>query len=171
MEIYRQLNPDVVTMDYQMPGENEVVCTKRLLAEDPDAKVILISIFDSEENIWNAVQAGVKGYLTKRAGDVKVLVDAIREVASGGEYFPAVIAKKLDRRSESKSLIEREMQALKLLADGRGSKEICDDLDISMPTLKFHIKHIREKLDAVDRTDAVVKAFRRGVLRVDDEPI
>ncbi|MFG0239546.1 MAG: DNA-binding response regulator, partial [Gimesia chilikensis] len=131
----------------------------------------LISVFDAEEDIWNAVQAGVKGYLTKKAGNADVLIDAIREVFAGEEFFPAVIAKKLLRRREAKSLSEREVEVLKLLADGLSNSEIAERLDIAMGTVKFHIIHIREKLDATDRTDAVAKGFRRGILRVDDEAI
>ncbi|VGO22443.1 response regulator [Pontiella sulfatireligans] len=171
LDLYRKLQPDVVTMDYQMPGENGLKCTERLLQEDPEAKVILISIFDSEEDIWNAVQAGVKGYLTKKAGEVDVLVEAIQQVANGQTFFTGVIAKKLERRSDAPSLTERELEVLKLLANGSSNKEAAVALDISEATVKFHIIHIREKLGAADRTDAVVKGFRRGILRVNDEPI
>lgn len=93
LQLFRELKPDVVTMDYQMPGENGLKCTERILAEDPEAKVVLISVFDLEEDVWNAVQCGVVGYLTKKAGNAEILIDAIREVAAGEEFFPAVIAK------------------------------------------------------------------------------
>lgn len=169
MELYRRLKPDVVTMDYQMPGESGVECTRMILAEDPTANVVLISIFDSEEDIWHATQAGVKGYLTKKSGDVDVLIDAVRSVAEGGSYFPAAIAGKLARRKGQKNFTEREMQVLRLLGDGNSNKEICNQLGLPMSTVKFHVVHLREKLDAVDRTDAVVKAFRRGLLRVHNE--
>ena len=166
IEAVRKFRPEVVTMDYQMPGENGVECTRRILAEFPDTKIVLISVFDSEEDIWNAVQAGVKGYLTKKAGEVEEVLEAIYEVAGGGSYFPAGIAQKLERRRAQQSLTPREMDVLKLLAEGYSNKEIMDALDISLPTVKLHIANLREKLDAADRTQAVVNAIKRGVIHI-----
>lgn len=168
LEQVRKLQPDVVTMDYQMPGEKGVECTAKILAEFPDTKVVLLSVFDSEEDIWKAVQAGVKGYLTKKAGEVEEVLEAIQEVAAGGTYFPAGIAQKLERRSEQDELTPREMEVLKLLAGGCSNKEIVDELGISLPTVKLHIANLREKLGASDRTQAVVFAFKRGILHLED---
>ena len=171
VELFCELKPDVVTMDYQMPGENGLRCTERILDLDELANVILISIFDSEEDIWNAYRVGVRGYLTKKAGDVDILVDAVREVAKGGFYFPGGIMEKLERRRMASDLTDRESQILKLLANGKSNKEIAAHVGIAEATVKFHIIHIREKLNAADRTEAVVKGFRRGILRVEDESL
>ncbi len=168
LTLYRKFRPDVVTMDYQMPGDSGLVCTQKIIAEFPDAKIILLSVFDSEEDIWKAVQAGVKGYLTKKAGEVEDVLEAIHEVAAGGTYFPAVIAQKLERRNDQESLTPREMDVLKLLADGCSNKEIVDALGISLPTVKLHIINLREKLGAADRTQAVVAAFKRGILHINE---
>lgn len=168
LQLYQSLKPDVVTMDYQMPGESGVECTRILMSEDPAAKVILMSIFDTEEDIGRAVAAGVKGYLTKKSGDVDVLIEAVHQVASGATYFPEAIRAKLEHRKDQKHLTPREMQVLKLLATGNSNKEICEKLKLSMPTAKFHVVNIRDKLGAVDRTDAVMKALRRGLLRLDE---
>ncbi|MDP4693863.1 MAG: response regulator transcription factor, partial [Opitutales bacterium] len=89
IELVRELKPDVITMDYQMPGINGVECTRRIVEEFPNAKIILLSVFDSEEDIWKAEQAGVKGYLTKKAGEVEDVLEAIHEVAKGGTYYPS----------------------------------------------------------------------------------
>lgn len=166
LELVRRLKPDVVTMDYQMPGESGVECTKKILAEFPDMKVVLLSVFDSQEDIWQAVQAGVKGYLTKKAGEVEEVLEAIHEVAAGDTYFPASIARKIEARSGQADLTPREMEVLQLLADGCSNKEIVDRLGIALPTVKLHIINLREKLDAADRTQAVVHAFKRGILHL-----
>ncbi|MEM6885856.1 MAG: response regulator transcription factor [Verrucomicrobiota bacterium] len=167
IEMVRKLKPDVVTMDYQMPGASGVECTAQIMDEFPETHVILLSVFDSEEDIWKAKEAGVKGYLTKKAGEVEDVIEAIQEVANGGNYFPGSIAQKLEKREGQKSLTERELAVLKLLAAGRSNKEIVDDLNISLATVKFHIINLREKLDAADRTQAVVHAFKRGILHLD----
>lgn len=167
-ELYRELRPDVVTMDYQMPGENGIQCTRKLVDEFPDARIILLSVCDAEEDIWRAVQAGVKGYLSKKTGEVDIVIDAITSVAMGETYFPAAIARKLERRKGQQDLTPRELQIIKLLANGNSNKDICSELDIALPTVKLHILNIRGKLDAVDRTEAVVKAFRRGILRLEE---
>jgi len=168
LALYRQLQPDVVTMDYQMPGEDGVATTQKIIAEFPAARVILLSVFDSDEDIWRAVRAGVKGYLTKKTGEVGVVLEAIRAVAAGETYFPPAIARKLERRSRREDLTEREMSVLKLLAAGLNNQEMADTLGLSLPTIKFHIQNIRQKLQAVDRTQAVVKAYQQGILHLED---
>ncbi|QBG46846.1 response regulator transcription factor [Verrucomicrobia bacterium S94] len=169
LEVFRREKPDVITMDYQMPGgESGIECTKKIRAEDPEAKVILLSVFDSEEDIYLAKQAGVKGYLTKKAGGVRDVIAAIQEVAAGGTYFPPQISAKLDNRLKQPDLTRREMEVLKLLADGNSNKEIGDVLNISLATVKLHIANLRDKLGAADRTQAVVFAYKRGILHLDD---
>lgn len=168
LRLVRELKPEVVTMDYQMPGENGVECTRRILAEFPETKIVLLSVFDSEEDIWKAVQAGVRGYLTKKAGEVEDVMEAIHEVVGGGTYFPASIAAKLARREEQENLTPREHEILTLLAAGNSNKEIADQLDIALATVKLHIANLREKLGAADRTQAVVIAFKRGILHLEE---
>lgn len=167
LNLYRKLKPDIVTMDYQMPDENGAECTRQIISEFPDAKIILLSVFDSEEDIWRAVQAGVKGYLTKKAGEVEDMMEAIHEVARGGTFFPAHIAKKLENRKKQAELTPRELEILQLLADGLSNKEMVEKLKISLPTVKLHIVNLRDKLGAADRTQAVVIAFKRGILQLD----
>lgn len=168
LELYPKLKPDIVTMDYQMPGDNGIRCTRNLVESDPEAKVILLSVYDSEEDIWRAVQAGVKGYLSKKTGEVDVMIEAIQKVAAGEEFFPDNIQQKLEKRSEQKELTPREKEVLILLSTGNSNKDICDKMDLSLPTVKFHIRHLCDKLNATDRTDAVVKAFRKGILHIDE---
>ncbi len=168
LALVRQHKPDVITMDYQMPGDNGVVVTEKILEEFPAAKIILLSIFDSEEDVWNAVRAGVRGYLTKKSGDVKELLEAVRSVAAGGTYYPASIAGKLEERRKQPDLTKREMEILTLLADGNTNKEMARILDISDMTVKLHLANLREKLGAVDRTQAVVLAYKKGILHIEE---
>lgn len=165
LELFRKLQPDVVTMDYQMPGDNGVECTRKIIAEFPEAKVILLSVFEGEEDVWNAVQAGAQGYLTK-TGEIEEVLDAIREVASGGTYFPAAIAQKLASREERESLTTRELEVLQLIVEGNSNKEIMDKLDISVGTVKLHVSHILEKLGAADRTQAAIMAVKQGIVHL-----
>lgn len=169
LELYRRAQPDVVTMDYRMPGIDGVECTRKILAEFPDAKIILYSVFESEEEIWKAVQAGVRGYLTKTASAVEEVMEAITEVAGGGSFFPASIARKLEARKQQQELTARELEVLRMLGEGQSNKEIMDYFDLSLSTVKHHITNIREKLGAADRTQAVVIAYRRGILKVEGD--
>ena len=163
---YRELKPDVVVMDYEMPEVDGINATKEILKEDPQARIILLSVHESEEDVWNAVQAGVKGYLTKKAGDIEEVLEAIHEVANGSDYFPDSIVRKLKRRENQEELSEPEMSVLKLLGHGLSNKEIEDQLGISMAMVKFHIVNLRGKLGATDRTQAVIIASRRGLLKL-----
>lgn len=166
LKLFQELQPDVVTMDYQMPGDTGVETTRKLLAEFPDARVILLSVFEGEEDIWNAVQAGAKGYLNKN-GEIEEVLDAIREIFAGGTYFPAAIAKKLEVRSERDSLTAREQEVLSLVVQGNSNKEIMIELSISEGTVKLHVSHILEKLGAADRTQAAIMAVRQGIVHLD----
>ncbi|VGO23496.1 response regulator [Pontiella sulfatireligans] len=166
-DLYKKLKPDVVTMDYKMPGMNGVECTRQILAEFPDARIILFSVFETEEDIWKSVKAGVKGYLTKNAGAVEDVMEAIYEVAGGGTYFPALIAEKIEARKLQEELTPRELEVLQLLGEGKSNKDIIEHFDISLSTVKHHITNIREKLGATDRTQAVVIAYKKGILHVD----
>lgn len=168
LEYYQELKPDIVTMDYQMPGMNGIECTEKILESDPNAKIILLSAYNADEDVWRAVQAGVKGYLTKKAGEVEEVLDAIKEIAAGGTYFPADIARKIDRRKEQRNLTQRELDVLHLLVNGMSNKEIAHQLGISIDSVKQHVTNLREKLDAADRTQAAVEAIRRGIIQLDD---
>ncbi|MDZ8117707.1 response regulator transcription factor [Pontiella agarivorans] len=168
LERYRTLQPDVVTMDYDMPGWSGVETTAKIIREFPDARIILLSVFESEEDVWSAVQAGVKGYLTKKAGEIEDVLEAIHEVAAGGTFFPAAIARKIETRRNQPELSGAEMAVLRLLGRGLCNKEIVDELGISAAMVKFHIVNLREKLGAADRTQAVIIACQRGLIRLEE---
>ncbi|MDZ8118439.1 response regulator transcription factor [Pontiella agarivorans] len=164
----REHRPDVVTMDYKMPGGNGIKATTAILKDVPETKIILLSVFDSEEDIWKAVRAGVRGYLTKTAGDVDELIDAVKTVASGREFYPEIIAKKLRERRKMSDLSPREIEVLKLLAEGHSNKEMAVMLGIADETVKAHLVNLRSKLGAADRTQAVVIAYEKGILHLNE---
>ncbi|QBG46711.1 response regulator transcription factor [Verrucomicrobia bacterium S94] len=160
--------PDIVTMDYKMPGDNGLVVTEKILKRYPDTRIILLSAFDSEEDIWKAVQVGVRGYLTKTAGNVTELLEAVKAVAAGERYFPEIIAHRLKERQKVSGLSSREVEVLKLLAAGKSNQEIADSLDIALETVKSHLLNLRSKLGAADRTQAVVIAYEKGILHLNE---
>ncbi|MDZ8119136.1 response regulator transcription factor [Pontiella agarivorans] len=169
VEKYREQQPDVVTLDYRMPECNGVECAKSILAEFPNARIIILSVYEGDEIIWNAVQAGAKGYIPK-SGDIETFLESIREVANGGSYFPASIAKKLAARSEQDELTEREFDVLRLLVSGHSNKEMADALNLAEQTVKMHVSKIIKKLGVADRTQAALLAVHRGIVDVKDPP-
>jgi len=160
---YKKLKPDVLLVDYRMPQGEGTTVTEEVLKFDPDATVLIHSAFDEEELAWNAVQVGVSGYLIKES-DVTATLDAIRKVAAGETYFPPSIEKKIKAREKRQPLTERELEVLQLLSIGLGNQQIRDHLVISEATVRYHVSNILRKLDAYDRTHAVVKAARRGLI-------
>ncbi len=171
LEMVRELRPDVVTMDYKMPGKNGVECSRDILAEFPETKILLLSVFDKEEEVWQAVQAGVKGYLPKNDGEIEEVIEAINEIADGGTYFPAYLAQKIEFRETQTKLSKREMEMLKLLAKGMSNQEIGDAMDMSLPNVKFNMVNLRKKLGAIDRTQALVIALKRGLISLDESAL
>jgi two-component system NarL family response regulator len=165
VEQYRQHRPDVVLMDYHLPDMSGVETLKAIRTEFPDARVLILTIFDGEEDIWRAVSAGAKGYLTK-SSECETVLDAIRRIGAGETYFPPEIAAKIRAREMRKPLTERELEILRLLVKGHSTKEIVDLMKLSMGTIRLHISIILEKLDAFDRTNAVAIAIERGIVRL-----
>lgn len=170
LALYKQHRPDVVTMDYQMPGVDGVELTRQLITLDPDAKIVLLTVKEAEEDVWNAVQAGCKGYLTKRAGEVEDVLQALHEIATGHTYFPAKVASKIESRLAHEALTPRELEVLQGLAKGFSNKEIMDELDISEGTVKLHLSNLRKKLNAADRTQALITAVQRGIVDLKEQP-
>ncbi len=162
---YRKHRPDVVTMDYMMPDQNGVEATRTLIAAFPEAQIIMLSGRDGEEDIHRAVEAGVRGYLTKAAERDEVLA-AIRTVHQGGRVFPPDVAAKLAARKEREPLTERELNILRLIVDGRSNKEISTTLHMSEGLVKLHVSLILEKLGAPDRTRAATLAIARGIVHL-----
>ena len=167
VELYRQHQPDVVLMDYHLPDRSGVETLRSIRSEFPDARILMLTIFDGEEDIYRAVSAGARGYLTKSC-ECEEMLEAIRLIATGSSYFPHEIAEKIKSREKRDPLTGRELEILRLLVKGYSTKEIVDMLKLSMGTIRLHISLILEKLDAYDRTSAVAIAIERGIVHLGD---
>jgi len=162
------VTPEVVLMDINLPGMNGVECVRQLKQILPKTQVMMLTVYEDTENIFNALAAGASGYMLKRT-PTKELLDAIKEVQRGGSPMTMHIARKVvqsfQRSAESVSatenLSEREQQVLDLLSQGLMYKEISDKLGISYETVHTYIRRIYEKLQVRTRTEAVAKFLRR----------
>lgn len=168
VERARALKPDVVLMDLQMPGFSGAEATKRILAESPQTRVLILTAYDSDEGILEAVRAGASGYLLKGALRTE-LVQAIRVVASGGSLLqPALVARLLDHRTPEgthETLTEREHEVLAMVVEGLRNKEISDRLGIAERTVKFYTGIIFQKLGVTSRTEAAAAALKQGLVK------
>ena len=165
VEQFRKTRPDVVLLDYRLPDQTGVEVLETIRSEFPDARIIILTMFDGEEDVYRAVQAGAMGYVTKSAECEEVL-GAIRSVAAGESFFSAEVAEKLKAREKRKPLTPREIEILRLLVKGLSTKDIVNEMSMSMGTIRLHISMILEKLEAFDRTRAVAIAIERGIVHV-----
>jgi DNA-binding NarL/FixJ family response regulator len=166
------LRPDVILLDLELPELDGVAALRAIRTNDPAAKVIIFTAFDTDERILAAVQAGAQGYLLKGAPR-EDLFQAIRVVHGGGSLLQPVVAARLLRQvsvaasaTPTESLTERELEVLHLLAKGRQNKEIANELWISERTVKFHVSAILAKLQVGNRTEAVSKAAQLGLVEL-----
>ena len=170
------LRPNVILMDLRMPEMNGIEAMRCIASQDPDVRFIVLTTYDSDEYVFDAIEAGAKGYLLKDASR-NDLLDAVRAVHRGeSQIEPGVAAKILDRlaqltreRSGSSAadvLSDREVQVLRLMAKGAANKEIAAGLSISESTVKTHVSNIFNKLEVNDRTGAVTMALRRGIIKL-----
>lgn len=171
VEKLQTLQPDVTVLDMEMGEAHGVDALRALRAVDPEARVIVYTGFDDPERIVEAVQLGVQGYLLKDSSDEE-LARAIRVVSAGGTLLQPAVATKLLRRMRHpettlpESLTERERQVLTLLAEGYSNQAIADTLCISERTVKFHVSAILGKLTVKNRTEAVLAAVKRGIVKL-----
>lgn len=166
VELYRKHHPDVTLMDLRLPNKNGVDAITEIRREFPSARVIVLTTFDGDEDIYRALQAGAKGYLLKGM-NADELMEAIRTVHAGKSRIPAVVAERLAERMGGPSLTSRELDVLKRIVGGRSNKEIAGDLFISEATVKTHINSILSKLGVSDRTQAATTALQRGIVHLD----
>ena len=156
---------DVVLLDLRMPKISGLDLLPRLLALDQAPKVLVLSSFDYEEDIYRAAKAGARGYLLKDSTRAQI-VEAIRTVANGQLHFPMGIAQRILAREARAGLSPREKDVLQMIAKGLTNKEIARVLLISQFTVRNHVNHILEKLEASDRTEAISIAMQQGVLSI-----
>ena len=166
IELFRQHKPDIVLMDLKLPGMGGIEATGAICKEFPQAAVIILSTHDAEEDIYHAVQAGARSYLLKTAAR-EDLINTIRAVHAGERAIPPEIGARLAARMAHAELTAREIEVLRLIAQGRSNKEIARALEIVEVTVKLHVGHILNKLNARDRTQATTIALERGILHLD----
>ena len=165
VKAFEKHNPDVTLMDLRMPNVSGVEAVTEIRKKHPGARVIVLTTFDGDEDIYRALQAGAKGYLLKGMfGDE--LVDAIRAVHAGKSRIPSVIAERLAERVRGCELTARELDVLKAIVAGRSNKEIAAGLAISEATVKTHINNVLSKLGVTDRTQAATTALQRGIVHL-----
>jgi DNA-binding NarL/FixJ family response regulator len=173
IELARAQKPDVVLMDIAMPKLDGIAATRAIRSERPQTRVLILTIYDSDQYLLQGLQAGANGYILKDATREE-LVRAIRVIAAGDSLLGPVVAKQLlsvfhrlaGEGAANDGLTEREVEVLKLLAAGRSSKEIGLQLDVSEKTVRNHVSNIYHKLHIHDRAQAVLYAIRTGLVQI-----
>ena len=162
---YRELQPDITLMDLQMPGMGGLEAIKAIRAEQPNARIVVLTTYDGDVQAVRALKAGAMGYLLKSSLRTEML-DAIREVHGGRRYLHRHIADEIALHVVDDALSEREVAVLQLVAVGKANKQVAWELGVSEETVKAHLKTIFAKLDVADRTHAVTVAARRGIIEL-----
>lgn len=165
IETFRSKLPDITLMDLRLPKLGGVEAITQIREEFPSARIIVLTTFDGDEDIFRALRAGAKGYMLKGA-DVEDLLATIRTVHSGKGRISAPIAEKLAERINSEELTARELEVLERIVAGRANKDIAADLYISEATVKSHVNSLLSKLGVADRTNAAIKAIQRGIIHL-----
>jgi two-component system, NarL family, response regulator len=161
--LFREHQPDVTLMDLRMPEVEGVAAIGAICAIVKSARIIVLTTYDSDEDIYRGLQAGAKGYLLKET-EPDELLNAIRTVHRGQKYIPPDVGAKLVQRLRNPELSERELEVLHSLAQGMSNADIAAALSIGEGTVKSHINRILNKLDVSDRTQAVIVAVKRGIV-------
>jgi len=163
IDLYREHKPDVMLIDLRMPVVGGVDAIAAIRREFPNARIIVLTTYDGDEDIYRSLQAGAQGYLLK---DVffEDLEDAIRKVHAGARRIPAEVAERLVGRMSGSELTGRELEVLQQIVAGKSNKEIGAFLKISEATVKSHINNILSKLGVTDRTQAATTAIQRGIV-------
>lgn len=164
--------PDVLLADIQLPGINGIDGVRRLKKRYPALQILMLTVYSDNDSVFEAICAGASGYLLKDTPPAKLL-EAIRDASSGGGPMSPSVARKVITmfqsiavpRTENAGLTDREIEVLRLLAGGHSYKTAADVLNISIDTMRFHIRNIYEKLHVHSKSDAVLKALRSGIIK------
>ena len=159
---FRKYHPDITLMDLRLPGISGVEALRIMRSENPNARCVVLTTYEGDEDIYQALAAGAAAYVIK-AMSYETLVDAVRRAYAGSRYLPPPVARSLANRTPNSDLSPREREVLALLVRGRTNKGIADALGITEATVKCHVSVILQRLNVDDRTQAVVAALQRGL--------
>lgn len=165
IERFRELRPDITLMDLRIPDMGGINAMIAIRAEFPDARIIILTTFAGDVEVQRALEAGARAYALKSMPPGELL-DVIRQVHAGKRRIPSEIAANLAEHYSDETLSDREVEVLKQIADGNRNRDIADKLFICEETVKVHIKHIMQKLNASDRTQAFAIGVRRGIIEL-----
>lgn len=166
VELFRKHQPDIVLMDLRLPEMSGVEAIRAILSETPEARIIVNTTYDADEDIFQAIDSGAKSYLLKDMNKERIF-EVIRRVHAGDGILPSEVEQRLAQRMNRPELTNRELAVLELLAKGRSNREIADGLCISEDTVKFRLKGLFSKLGVPDRTGAVLAALRYGIVHLE----
>lgn len=163
--LHKEHQPDITLMDLRLPDLSGVEVIRAIRSLSPEARFIVLTTYEGDEDIHQALQAGARGYIIKGLPH-DLLADAIRHVYAGGRYLPRVVKEALANRPPSSDLTSREREILVRIAQGKSNREIATELKLAEITVKMRVSAILERLDVHDRTEAVVIALQRGLLHL-----
>ena len=166
IEQYARHRPDILLLDLRLPDMCGVHVIRAVREQFLIARIIVLTTYDGDDEIYQSLQAGAKAYLLKDV-TLEELADCIEKVHRGQTCVPPPVAAKLAERTASPELTERELEVLRRMVAGRSNKEIAADLGITEGTVKTHVNHVLDKLGVHDRTQAVVTALKRGIVRME----
>jgi DNA-binding NarL/FixJ family response regulator len=165
VELFEKHRPDITLMDLSLPGMSGVEAIRTLISRHRDAKFVVLTTYEGDEDIHQALEAGARSYIIKGMPH-EALVNALRRVHAGGRFLPQPVSRALNSRIPHSDLSAREREVLELIAHGKSNKEIASELGIAESTVKCHISVILMRLNVGDRTQAVVAALQRGIMHL-----
>jgi DNA-binding NarL/FixJ family response regulator len=165
IELFEKYLPDVTLMDLRLPGMSGVDAIRAVIAHHSNAKFVVLTTYEGDEDIHQALEAGARSYIIKGMPH-DALVSAVRRVHAGGRFLPSPVSRVLSSRIPNSDLSAREREVLDLIVQGKSNKEIATDLGISESTVKCHVSVILMRLNVTDRTQAVVTALQRGLVHL-----
>ncbi len=163
--LYHEHRPNITLMDLRLPGISGVAAIRRIRAKHPDARFVILTTYEGDEDIHQALESGAQGYIIKGMPH-ETLIHALKRVHAGGRYLPPPVARALESRTPDASLSPREREVLHLLVQGKSNKQIAAQLGIAEATVKCHFRVIFMRMGVTDRTQAVVSALQRGLVHL-----
>ncbi|MEL6262403.1 MAG: response regulator transcription factor [Cyanobacteria bacterium J06626_6] len=168
VELFQRYRPDITLMDLRMPQMEGLEAIVQIRQSSPNARIVILTTYDTDEDIYQGMQVGARGYLLKDASAAE-LANAVRIVHQGKRYVPSDVAAKLAARVGNDDLTRKEKEVLKKMVLNSSTAKLAEEMHLSEGTVKFHINNIFQKLNVNDRTQAIVVALRRGLIRLDKE--